>query len=339
MRSFPVVSASIAVAAVLLAVPVRAEPPISAAETRAALRKIREEPAISRTLSQIARQALSKFADLGLEEDGLGIAVVVDSEKPVMGGYRLDSGFYPASVVKIAYAIALEKDFAEGSLPRDAATLRDLDLMLTESSNAATNRILDRLTDTQSGEELDEAALAEFAEKRNAVNRYLRTLGFTETNANQKTWDDRPFGRDVQFLGASYENRNRMTPRETAEMVWLIKNEHVVSREGAREIQRYMRRKPGDPEDIQARRIGAGIPPTAGLWSKAGWTSNTNHDAAYVDLPFGDSFVLVVFTNTGWKAGEIQEWIARQVTSAVQLGTLRPEFIKAPVVVPGRGSK
>ena len=34
----------------------------------------------------------------------------------------------------------------------------------------------------------------------------------------------------------------------------------------------------------------------AKLWSKAGWTSTTRHDAAYIQTPDGLKFVLVVFT-------------------------------------------
>lgn len=40
----------------------------------------------------------------------------------------------------------------------------------------------------------------------------------------------------------------------------------------------------------------------ARLWSKAGWTSKSRHDAAYVETPDGLKFVLVVFTeNHGTK--------------------------------------
>lgn len=34
----------------------------------------------------------------------------------------------------------------------------------------------------------------------------------------------------------------------------------------------------------------------AKLWSKAGWTSKTRHDAAYIETPGNLKFVLVVFT-------------------------------------------
>ena len=32
------------------------------------------------------------------------------------------------------------------------------------------------------------------------------------------------------------------------------------------------------------------------MWSKAGWTSENRRDAAYVELPDGNKFVLVNFT-------------------------------------------
>ena len=51
----------------------------------------------------------------------------------------------------------------------------------------------------------------------------------------------------------------------------------------------------GAPEN-QARFTGPVLPRGAKLWSKAGWTSQTRHDAAYIELPGGAKFVLVVFT-------------------------------------------
>ena len=37
-------------------------------------------------------------------------------------------------------------------------------------------------------------------------------------------------------------------------------------------------------------------PPGSKLWPKAGWTRETRHDAACVELPNGARFVLVTFT-------------------------------------------
>ena len=42
--------------------------------------------------------------------------------------------------------------------------------------------------------------------------------------------------------------------------------------------------------------IGEGLPAGSKLWSKAGWTSEVRHDAAYVELPNGKKYVVVIFT-------------------------------------------
>jgi len=53
----------------------------------------------------------------------------------------------------------------------------------------------------------------------------------------------------------------------------------------------------GTSADDQAHAFTASaLPAGAKLWSKAGWTSQTRHDAAYVELPTGQKFVLVTFT-------------------------------------------
>ncbi|MBK8000067.1 MAG: serine hydrolase [Verrucomicrobia bacterium] len=53
--------------------------------------------------------------------------------------------------------------------------------------------------------------------------------------------------------------------------------------------------------------------PGAKLWSKAGWTSQTRHDAAHVELPNGARFVLVTFTTDHAYERGIIESVARQM--------------------------
>ena len=59
-------------------------------------------------------------------------------------------------------------------------------------------------------------------------------------------------------------------------------------------------RDPAPKEDNEESQVkgftGAGLPAGSKLWSKAGWTSNTRHDAALVELPSGKRFILVTFT-------------------------------------------
>jgi beta-lactamase class A len=51
-----------------------------------------------------------------------------------------------------------------------------------------------------------------------------------------------------------------------------------------------------DPENQVTGFLGAGLPQTAKLWSKAGLTSKVRHDAAYIELPEAPPYLLVIFT-------------------------------------------
>jgi hypothetical protein len=51
----------------------------------------------------------------------------------------------------------------------------------------------------------------------------------------------------------------------------------------------------------------------ARLWSKAGWTSTTRHDVAYIELPEGQKFVLATFTTEHANEREIIPTVARAV--------------------------
>jgi len=70
--------------------------------------------------------------------------------------------------------------------------------------------------------------------------------------------------------------------------------------------------------DSQAKFTGAALPAGAQLWSKAGWTSRTRHDAAYVELPNGAKFVLVVFTENHANERGIIPAVARRVIDGMK---------------------
>jgi hypothetical protein len=51
----------------------------------------------------------------------------------------------------------------------------------------------------------------------------------------------------------------------------------------------------------------------ARLWSKAGWTSTTRHDAAYIELPGGARFVVLTFTTQQSHTRDIIPTVAEAV--------------------------
>ena len=54
------------------------------------------------------------------------------------------------------------------------------------------------------------------------------------------------------------------------------------------------------------------------LWSKAGWTSTTRHDVAYVEMPDGGKFVLATFTSNHSNEREIIPTVARVVIDGLK---------------------
>ena len=64
--------------------------------------------------------------------------------------------------------------------------------------------------------------MEKWSEKRNAVNRYFVSRGYTNINANQKPWCEGPYGRDRIFVGENYTNRNALTTDATARLLLEI---------------------------------------------------------------------------------------------------------------------
>ena len=110
-------------------------------------------------------------------------------------------------------------------------------------------------------------------------------------------------------------HRNWLTTDATARLLTEIVTGRAVTGERSRQMMELLRRDPFNPKvESQSREYtGKALPEGATLWSKAGWTSDTRHDAAYVELPDGNRFVLVVFTVNHAQEKEIVPMVARAV--------------------------
>ena len=155
------------------------------------------------------------------------------------------------------------------------------------------------LTGTTSGPELPPAELEAWHERRNVVNRYFHALGYPEINANRKTWNEGPYGRDLQAVQQFQPARNSLTTNATARLLVEIAAGRCVSAERSTQMLELLQRNFNDPKstDYQAREfIGVGLPSSARLWSKCGDMSQARHDAALIELAGGGRLVLVIFT-------------------------------------------
>jgi beta-lactamase class A len=232
---------------------------------------------------------------------------------------------YPASVVKMFYLAAIHRQLEDGKINLTPELERGLKDMIEVSSNDATGYILDVLTDSASGGELPEKDFKSWSFKRNSVNRYFSSLGYQNINVNQKTYCEDAYGREQQFRNFRGENRNMLTTNATARLMAEIALRKFVSAERSQKMLDLMKRDPfAKTEDVEDQAHGfTGISlvelglKDAKLYSKAGWTSKTRHDAAFIEMPDGKKFVVVIFTQNHANHRKILPGIASVMITAL----------------------
>lgn len=275
------------------------------------------DPELQQLVDKAARAALDKFKNL--KEGNLAVTLIDlrDRQRPREASFRGDERIYPASVVKMFYLVMAHRLLEDGKLKETDELRRAMKDMIVESSNDATSYVLDVITGTTSGPEIKGRELKMWESKRNAVNRYFAGLGYANINVNQKTYCEGPYGREQLFRGTKGENRNKLTTRATARLLAEIANGRAVNAQRSAMMMELMKRdfsgKSTDPDDQAHGFTGLALEPGARLWSKAGWTSTTRHDAAYIELPDGARFVLVTFTTDQSSEREIIPTVARAI--------------------------
>ncbi|MEH2278351.1 MAG: serine hydrolase [Nostoc sp.] len=226
-------------------------------------------------------------------------------DHPVRGfTYRGVERIYPASVVKLFYLVAVNEWLEKGMSQTSKELERALQDMIVDSSNDATSLIVDILSGTTSGPHLPTGPFETWKYQRNIVNRYYQSLGWEEMetiNICQKTWGDGPYGRERAFVGELLENRNMVTTNAIARLLHSIVGGVAVSSGRSQAMMALLKRTLNDlsadaEEDQVTGFLGGGLPENAQIWSKAGWTSQVRHDAAYIELPNQRPYLLVVFT-------------------------------------------
>src|SRR5262245_5878680 len=143
---------------------------------------------LQQLVDQGVSQTIEKFADKKLETNQIAVTLVdlTDPQKPVQAGYRGSEQIYPASVIKLFYLVAAHRWMEDGKLKDTEELRRAMRDMIVDSYNEATGYIVDSLTGTTSGPELSPGEMDEWYLKRNAVNRYFASLGYTNINVNRK---------------------------------------------------------------------------------------------------------------------------------------------------------
>src|SRR5438067_10465619 len=154
-------------------------------------------------LNRAAEASLKDFPRLTADNLALSVIDLTKPESPIRADYHGDASFYPASLVKLFFMAEVYRQ--RKLTPEIERALRE---MIYVSDNDAAAFLVDILTDTCSGSELEGKALEDFVDHRRKLNRSFAALGY-DIGAMMKPWSFGPFGRDMQLLGENKVNRNR----------------------------------------------------------------------------------------------------------------------------------
>ena len=277
-------------------------------------------------VDRAAKTTLERFANKNLQEKQLSITLIDlrDQQRPVTASFRGNERIYPASVVKLFYLVAAHRWLEDKKIELTPELTRALRDMIVDSSNEATQYVVDVLTQTTSGFELPAKEMEEWQYKRNAVNRYFTGLGYTNINVNQKTFCEDAYGRERVSRGPNGENRNKLTTDASARLMMEVVTGKAANAAPTTMMMDLLKRDytgtSGDSDNQGLGFTGIALKGREGarLWSKAGWTSTTRHDVAYIELPEGQKFVLATFTTDHSNEREIIPTVARAVIEGLK---------------------
>ncbi len=231
-----------------------------------------------------------------------------DQPKPSSGygtGWNSNKLLYPASIVKLVYALAIEVWIKKDLIHESEELSRAAYEMIANSNNDATSYILDILTGSTSGPSLIEQNFKSWKIQRKLINSWLEKLQWPELkgfNCCQKTWNEGPFGREKDFYGIKSDNRNSMTTDGTARVFESVMTNEMLSSVSSTRLKKYFSRsldlitRKNDLENQIDGFLGEGVPINSNIWSKAGLMSEVRHDAAWIEAPNRNPMLLVVFT-------------------------------------------
>ncbi len=285
-----------------------------------------QQTSLQDLVNRAARTTIDRFAAQKLEDKQLSITAIDlrDPQHPVTASFRGNERIYPASVSKLFYLVAAHRWLEDKKIDQTPELTRALRDMIVDSSNEATQYVVDVITHTTSGYELPPKEMEEWQHKRNAVNRYFTELGYTNININQKTFCEDAYGRERVSRGPNGENRNKLTTDATARLMMEIVTGKIATPARTAQMMELLKRDytgtSSDNDDQGTGFSGIALKGREGyrLWSKAGWTSTTRHDVAYIEGPDGAKFVLATFTTDHSRDREIIPTVARVVIDGLK---------------------
>jgi beta-lactamase class A len=266
----------------------------------------------SQELQAIVDKAVSLAADKRLPIKPLSITLI-DIKNGESAGYQQNTLRYPASVVKIFWMVYLYAQIEKG-LWNEADLKPYLNKMIHSSDNNAASYIIDLITGTQSGSKLDIKKYETWLNQRWQVNIFFQKAGYEKIDITQKNFPipdlsfSEPQGRDLQMRGDPKNPiRNKITTQQAARLLSEIYDGQSISQIYSEKMASWLSIDPAtriekkddqNPNEFNPVRgyFSESLPTNVNFGGKAGWTSNTRQEAAYIARPDGKAaYILVVF--------------------------------------------
>lgn len=259
-------------------------------------------------------QQLAEAESLPLESMSV---VLIDLNQQAVASYQPDQFHYPASIAKLFWLVAFYGQVEQGLLnPNDY--LKDLTLMIQESDNNATSRIIDAITRTTTSLSPESTIPTDFETwlgQRQQLNGFFKAAKYNGLNITQKTYPItdveimEPVGFDLK-MRENPQNpdkpiRNRLTAYQAARLMAEIAAEEAIAPKASQQMLKLLARdlsqdwqSPKDYFNPVQYFFGEGLPQTTQLYSKAGWTSQGRHEVAYIVSNDGQKeYILSIFAD------------------------------------------
>ncbi|MBD1803882.1 serine hydrolase [Microcoleus sp. FACHB-SPT15] len=292
-----------------------ASPPATLSPLSGLVYNVRKPPNLkpSQKLQIIVDEVVNIAAAKGLPTTPLSITLI-DLNSGEFAGYQQEQPRFPASVVKMFWMVALYAPLQKGIFPNEEVFTADLQKMIKKSDNEAASRILDEITNTESASELEGENYQIWLSKRKQLNNFFQEAGYEDINVSQKAFPIpylklyEPKGREQQMRGnPTHPIRNKITTFQAARLLYEIVTMQAISQEYSEKMMslltldaatRTQNRELQDPERFNPVRgfFSQSLPDNIYFAAKAGWTSRSRQEAAYIATPDGESaYILVIF--------------------------------------------
>jgi beta-lactamase class A len=284
---------------------------------------------LSPRLQKIVDDVVKEVTNDKLKKESLSISVI-DVNNGEIAGYQSDRMEYPASIVKLFWAVALYEQI-DRKLWNNPETFDALaKKMIVESDNEAASFIVDSISRASSlPTNLAGAEWQAWKAQRLNINNFYGQSGYKDLNVSQKTYPipylkmNEPLGTDKQLrledTTTDKPRRNKITAEQAAKLMYETCSVPFLSAESASKICGWLtrntkdttwRKAPGIPvNDFNPIRgfMGEGIAAhqEVTVRSKAGWTKESRQEVIAIKNS-SKTIVISVFANSAAYSADAQ---------------------------------